>query len=436
MPSIQSDPIHLRHFLNFVPSISPFPLQTIHFIPSIKSHSPYLYPVSSIQSNPMHSTIPPISSHSSHPSLLSHTFQYIPPSQFFPSVSSLPLIPSYHPSHLNSFHPSHPFLVSHHTIPPISIHSISLIPPSHPIKPSIPSQFIPSVSSIPCIPSYHPSHLISLHQSHPSLSSHHTTPPVLSHSIRLIPPLIPSYHPSHLNSFHQFHPSLLSHHTIPPVSSHSIRLIHPSYAIILSLPSQFIPSVLSIPLIPSYYPSHLISFHPSHPSLLSHLTIPPESSHSISLIPPSYTIIPLLLSNLIPSASSIPLIPSYHPFHLISFHPSHPSLLPIHTILSTTPRQSHFIHLTTSHRRCGTSLYRVYIPNQNVMQGCFRLCNWLSLWRLGLWINVLCPVCRVNFWYIYSKMVWSVSLVELKLVFHHYIILIVTIYVYIITSVF
>ena len=34
-----------------------------------------------------------------------------------------------------------------------------------------------------------------------------------------------------------------------------------------------------------------------------------------------------------------------------------------------------------------TQLYRVYIPNWDILPGCFWLCAWLSLCWLGLWIN-------------------------------------------------
>ena len=32
-------------------------------------------------------------------------------------------------------------------------------------------------------------------------------------------------------------------------------------------------------------------------------------------------------------------------------------------------------------------LYRFYMTNWDILKGRFRLCNWMSLWCLGLWIN-------------------------------------------------
>ena len=39
-------------------------------------------------------------------------------------------------------------------------------------------------------------------------------------------------------------------------------------------------------------------------------------------------------------------------------------------------------------------LYRVYITKWDILQGRFRLCNWMSLRCLGLWINHLPAVCQ------------------------------------------
>ena len=38
------------------------------------------------------------------------------------------------------------------------------------------------------------------------------------------------------------------------------------------------------------------------------------------------------------------------------------------------------------------------ILNLDILQGSFRLCNWLSLWRLVSWINHLPPACWSTFW--------------------------------------
>ena len=47
----------------------------------------------------------------------------------------------------------------------------------------------------------------------------------------------------------------------------------------------------------------------------------------------------------------------------------------------------------TDTRTCchGTPLYLVCITNWHYLQGCFRLCDWLSLWCLVPWINKLRP---------------------------------------------
>ena len=45
-----------------------------------------------------------------------------------------------------------------------------------------------------------------------------------------------------------------------------------------------------------------------------------------------------------------------------------------------------------------TSLCHIYILNWDILQGSFRLCNWLSLRRLVSWINHLPPVCWSTFW--------------------------------------
>ena len=42
---------------------------------------------------------------------------------------------------------------------------------------------------------------------------------------------------------------------------------------------------------------------------------------------------------------------------------------------------------------CSVSSYPSYI-----LQGSFRLCNWLSLWYLVSWINHLPPACWSTFW--------------------------------------
>ena len=45
-----------------------------------------------------------------------------------------------------------------------------------------------------------------------------------------------------------------------------------------------------------------------------------------------------------------------------------------------------------------TPLCHIYLLNLDNLQGSFRLCNWLSLWRLVPWINHLPPACLSTFW--------------------------------------
>ena len=43
-------------------------------------------------------------------------------------------------------------------------------------------------------------------------------------------------------------------------------------------------------------------------------------------------------------------------------------------------------------------LCHIYLLNLDILQGSFRLCNWLSLRRLVSWINYLPPACWSTFW--------------------------------------
>ena len=45
-----------------------------------------------------------------------------------------------------------------------------------------------------------------------------------------------------------------------------------------------------------------------------------------------------------------------------------------------------------------TPLCHIYIFGWDILQGSFRLCDWLSLRRLVSWINHLPPVCWSTFW--------------------------------------
>ena len=42
---------------------------------------------------------------------------------------------------------------------------------------------------------------------------------------------------------------------------------------------------------------------------------------------------------------------------------------------------------------------QIYIPNKDNLQECCRLCDWVSLWCLVLWMNHLSSVC----WYVLGK---------------------------------
>ena len=48
-------------------------------------------------------------------------------------------------------------------------------------------------------------------------------------------------------------------------------------------------------------------------------------------------------------------------------------------------------------------LLRIYIPNYNILLGCFKFCDWLSLPCLRWWVNNMLPVSQYIFWQIYSK---------------------------------
>ena len=57
----------------------------------------------------------------------------------------------------------------------------------------------------------------------------------------------------------------------------------------------------------------------------------------------------------------------------------------------------------------GNPLYRVYIPKYDILQGCFMVCDWFSVWFLGSWNNQLSPVCRSSFRQITFKMSWYLN---------------------------
>ena len=50
-----------------------------------------------------------------------------------------------------------------------------------------------------------------------------------------------------------------------------------------------------------------------------------------------------------------------------------------------------------------TPLCHIKLLNLDILQGSFRLCNWLSLRRLVTWINHLPPACWSTFWKSISK---------------------------------
>ena len=50
-----------------------------------------------------------------------------------------------------------------------------------------------------------------------------------------------------------------------------------------------------------------------------------------------------------------------------------------------------------------TPLCHIKLLNLDILQGSFRLCNWLSLRRLVSWINHLPPACWSTFWKSISK---------------------------------
>ena len=53
-----------------------------------------------------------------------------------------------------------------------------------------------------------------------------------------------------------------------------------------------------------------------------------------------------------------------------------------------------------------TPLCHTWILNLDILQGSFRLCNWLSLWRLLSWNNHLPPVC----WSTFRKLIFKQQL--------------------------
>ena len=57
----------------------------------------------------------------------------------------------------------------------------------------------------------------------------------------------------------------------------------------------------------------------------------------------------------------------------------------------------------------GNPLYRVSIPKYDILQGCFMVCDWFSVWYLGSWNNHLSPVCRSSCWQITFKMSWYLN---------------------------
>ena len=49
-------------------------------------------------------------------------------------------------------------------------------------------------------------------------------------------------------------------------------------------------------------------------------------------------------------------------------------------------------------RKYRTPLCHIQLLNLDILQGSFRLCNWLSLWCLVSWITHLPPACWSTFW--------------------------------------
>ena len=57
-----------------------------------------------------------------------------------------------------------------------------------------------------------------------------------------------------------------------------------------------------------------------------------------------------------------------------------------------------------------TPLSHIQLLNLDILQGSFRLCNWLSLRRLVSWINHLPPACWSTFWKSILNTSWAVGL--------------------------
>ena len=79
---------------------------------------------------------------------------------------------------------------------------------------------------------------------------------------------------------------------------------------------------------------------------------------------------------------------SYQSSSLISY-------FPVHLWLAFVPGPS--LRILDSIRCQRTPLCHILLLNLDILQGSFRLCNWLSLRRLVSWINHLPPACWSTF---------------------------------------
>ena len=80
--------------------------------------------------------------------------------------------------------------------------------------------------------------------------------------------------------------------------------------------------------------------------------------------------------------------------YLVFYNPSSPRMFLSLDLLSERSDS------TWCHR---TPLCYIQLLNLDILQGSFRLCNWLSLRRLVSWINHLPPACWSTFWKSISK---------------------------------
>ena len=75
-----------------------------------------------------------------------------------------------------------------------------------------------------------------------------------------------------------------------------------------------------------------------------------------------------------------------------------PLVVVLNTVLTLGFWRSAISHLSDSTWCHRTPLCHIQLLNLDILQGSFRLCNWLSLRRLASWINHLRPLCWSTFW--------------------------------------